>query len=76
MTAENLARGFQKAIETGWDALWDFGLAVASRIVVNDKSQAAYCLLMNIAVFGKFDHHAIEEMKKNLAPRRGQSPSA
>jgi hypothetical protein len=76
MAAENLARDFQKAIETGWDALWDFGLVVASRIVVNDKSQAAYCLLMNIAVFGKFDHHAIEEMKKNLAPRRGQTTAA
>jgi hypothetical protein len=76
MAEENLAPGFQQAIETGWDALWDFGLAVASRIGVNNKAQAAYCLLMNIAAFGKFDRQAIEQMKNNLGPRRGQPAAA
>jgi len=70
MATENLAPDFQQAIGTGWDALWDFGLSVASRITVKEKAQAAYCLLVNIAAFGRFGQRAIEEMKINLSSHR------
>ena len=76
MANENLASGFRKAIETGWDDLWQFGLGATSQIVVHDKYHAAYCLLMNIATFGKFDSHAIEIIKTNLASRRYQPTAA
>ncbi len=76
MATENLAPGFQQAIETGWDALWDFGLSVASRITMKEKAQAAYCLLMNIAAFGRFGQRAIEEMKTNLSSHRARSTAA
>jgi hypothetical protein len=43
---------------------------------VSNKAQAAYCLLMNIAAFGKFNRQAIEQMKNNLGPKRGQPAAA
>jgi BarA-like signal transduction histidine kinase len=73
MAAENLAPGFQQALGTGWNALWDFGLDVVSRIAVSDKPQATYCLLMNIAAFGRFGEAALEELKINLSRNRGST---
>jgi hypothetical protein len=76
MAADNLAPGFQKAAGKGWDVLWDFGLATSSRIAVNDKPQAAYCLLMNIAAFGRFGEAALEEMRTNLSRNRDSTTTA
>lgn len=69
MATKDLALGFQQAIGTGWDELWNFGLGAVGHFPAKEQPAAAHCLLMNIAVFGKFDRHALAQMHANLEPK-------
>jgi len=78
LAADNLAPGFQQAMKTGWDALWKFGLTTVSKNAFQktERQQAAYCLLMNIAAFGRFGETVLDEMKFNLGRARDQTTAA
>jgi len=78
LAADNLAPGFQQAMRTGWDALWKFGLTTVSKNAFQktERQQAAYCLLMNIAVFGRFGEAVLDEMRFNLGRERDQTTAA
>jgi hypothetical protein len=67
---EGLADEFKEALVSGWDALWRFGLSAVGKTPLNNKAEAAFCLLMNIAAFTKFDKPTIEKMKTQLHHRR------
>ena len=76
MAKEDLAPGFQRALESGWDAFWEFGLSAGNRLSAMDKPHAAYCLLLNIAAFGRFDLKALQEIKVNLERRLNRAGTA
>ena len=76
MVVKDFTPGFQLAFNKGWSALWDFGLSSVSAVPINNKPQTAYCLLMNIAGFGRFDHTLLQQMRTALSAYRGSAPTA
>lgn len=65
---------FEQSIERGWKGIWEFGMSAAKSLPVTNKPNCAYCVLMNIGALNRWDDEALEQMRRNLAVLRDNSP--
>ena len=69
------AEEFGRAVDSGWESVWKFGNICAKAIWAGEQPQtdAAYCVLMNIAALAEYDEDTCEKIRRNLGVLREQA---